>query len=81
MPHFPTKPFTNFGEDFAVSKNKHIEGESQDEKLSQFVGRTLSYLFQYSQSQSTNEKYINEKDTEKGDLEKKIDLDDEDIFD
>ena len=39
------------------------------------------YLFQCSQSQSTNEKRIDGKDTKKGDLEKKIDLDDADIFD
>ena len=43
--------------------------------------RTLCYLFQCSQSQSTDEKHINGKNTKKGDLEKKIDLDDADIFD
>ena len=80
-PHFPTKLFTNFREEFAMSKNKHIEGKSYDEKLFQFVGRTLFYLFQCSKSQSTNEKHINRKDTKKGDLEKKIDLDYADIFD
>ena len=61
IPHFPTKPFTNFLEEIAMSKNKHIEDKSYDEKLSQFVGRTLFYLFQCSQSQSTDEKYINGK--------------------
>ena len=81
IPHFPTKLFTNFREEFAMSKNKHIEGKSYDEKLFQFVGRTLFYLFQCSKSQSTNEKHINGKDTKKGDLEKKIDLDYADIFD
>ena len=64
-----------------MSKSKHIEDKSYDEKLSQFVGRTLFYLFQGSQSQSTDEKLINGKDTKKGDPEKKIDLDDADIFD
>ena len=62
-------------------KNEIKEGKSYDEKLSHFVGRTLFYLFQCPQSQSTNETHINEKDTENGDLEKKIDLDDADIFD
>ena len=81
FPHFPTKPFTNFREEIAMWKDKHIEDKSYDEKLSQFVGRTLFYLFQWSQSQSTDEKHINGKDTKKGDLEKKIDLDDADIFD
>ena len=81
IPHFPTKPFTNFLEEIAMSKNKHIEDKSYDEKLSQFVGRTLFYLFQCSQSQSTDEKHINGKDTKKGDLEKKIDFEDADIFD
>ena len=76
IPHFPTKPFSNFREE-----NKHIEDKSYDEKLSQFVGRTLFYLFQCSQSQSTDQKHINRKYTKKGDLEKKIDLDDPDIFD
>ena len=33
-------------EEFVMSENKHIEGESYDEKLSQFVGRRLFYLFQ-----------------------------------
>ena len=61
IPHFPTKPFTNFREEIAMSKNKHIEDKRYDEKLSQFVGRTLFYLFQCSQSQSTDEKYINGK--------------------
>ena len=61
IPHFPTKPFTNFSEEIAMSKNKHIEDKSYDEKLSQFVGRTLFYLFQCSQSQSTDEKHINGK--------------------
>ena len=56
-----------------MSKNKHIENKSYDEKLSQFVGRTLSFLFQCSQGQSTDEKQINGKDTKRGDLEKKID--------
>ena len=56
-----------------MSKNKQIENKSYDEKLSQFVGRTLSFLFQCSQSQSTDEKQINGKDTKRGDLEKKID--------
>ena len=59
MPHFPTKPFTNFREEFAMSKNKHIEGKSYDGKLYQFVDWPLYYLFQCSQSQSTNEKHIN----------------------
>ena len=81
IPHFPTKLSTNFRQEFAMSKNKHIEGKSYDEKLSQFVGRTIFYLFQCSQSQLTNEKHINGKDTKKGDLEKKTDLDDSDIFD
>ena len=80
MPYFPTKPFTNFREEFTMSKNKHIEGKCYDEKLSQLDSRTLFYLFQFSQSQSTNEKHINEKDTKKRDLAKKIDLDDADIF-
>ena len=80
IPHFPTKPFTNFREEIAMSKNKYIEGKSYDEKLSQFVGRTLFYLFQSSQIQSTNKNRINGKDTIKG-VEKKIDLDDTDIFD
>ena len=75
------KPFTNFREEIAMWKNKHIEDKSYDEKLSQFVGRTPFYLFQWSKSQSTDEKHINGKDTKKGDLEKKIDLDDADIFD
>ena len=80
IPHFPTKPFTNFREEIAMSKTKYIGGKSYDEKLSQFVGRTLFYLFQSSQIQSTNENRINGKDTIKG-VEKKIDLDDADIFD
>ena len=45
------------------------------------MSTTLFYLFQCSKSQSTNEKHINGKDTKKGDLEKKIDLDYADIFD
>ena len=57
MAHFLTKPFTNFCEEFAMSKDKYMEGKSYDEKLSQFVGRTVFYLFQCSQSQSTNEKH------------------------
>ena len=64
-----------------MSKNKHIEDKNYDEKLSQFIGRTLFYLFQRSQSQSTGGKHINGKDTKKRDLEKKIDLDHADIFD
>ena len=80
IPLFPTKPFTNFREEIAMSKNKYIEGKSYDEKLSLFVGRTLFYLFQSSQIQSTNKNRINGKDTIKG-VEKKIDLDDTDIFD
>ena len=54
-----------------MSKNKHIENKSYDEKLSQFVGRTLSFLFPCSQSQSTDEKQINGKDTKRE--KKKID--------
>ena len=64
-----------------MSKNKHIEDKNYDEKLSQFIVRTLFYLFQRSQSQSTDGKHINGKDTKKRDLEKKIDLDHADIFD
>ena len=39
IPHFPTKSFTNFCEEIAMSKNKHIEDKSYDEKLSQFVAQ------------------------------------------
>ena len=47
--------------------------------LSLLVGHFC--LFPCSQSQSPDEKHINGKDTESEDLEKKIDLDDADIFD
>ena len=46
MPHFQTKPFANFREEFAMSKNKHLEGKSYDGKLYQFVDWPLYYLFQ-----------------------------------
>ena len=48
--------------------------------LSLLVGHCFIY-FNAHKSQSTDEKHINRHDNKKGELEKKIDLDDADIFD
>ena len=55
IPHFPTKLFTNFREEFAMSKNKHIEGKSYDEKLFQFVGRTLVEIPELNSTENKSE--------------------------